>query len=217
MKTVTSHQMRQIELRAASEFGVAESTLMENAGHAVANTAISLLISRRIPKNKNISVFCGAGNNGGDGFVAARFLKEIGFYPEIILVKSPELLRDTSLTNFNLAKKAEIQTFMFSKSLKLTDSGLIVDSLLGTGIKDALREPYLSAIEFINSSGLPVVAVDVPSGLCADSGLALGAAVKADITVTMGIAKTVLVKAAAKPYVGELQVAPIGLPMALLD
>lgn len=216
MKTVNSYQMRQIELQAIRDFGINELILMENAGRAVAEAAETLFAARDIPKEKKIYIFCGAGNNGGDGLVAARHLHNKRFIPEVILVKSPELFKDVSFANFSILDKLGIKKGVFGPSTELRECGLIVDALLGTGIKGGVREPYEGAIELINASGLPVVSVDVPSGLCADTGKVLDHAVRADITVTMGIAKTGLVSKNAKDYVGEIIVADIGLPKELL-
>ena len=105
---------------------------------------------------------------------------------------------------------------MFQPGIELHNCGLIIDSLLGTGIKGSIREPYLSAIEFINALNVHVISVDVPSGMCADTGEVIETAVKADLTVTMGIVKSGLVTAIAKKFVGEIHIADIGLPRILI-
>jgi len=216
MKTVNSYQMRQIELQAVRDFGINELILMENAGRAVADAAESVYAARAIPRTKMICIFCGAGNNGGDGLVAARYLHNKQFTPEVILVKSPELFKDVSFANYTILDKLGIKTAVFSESTKLRDCGLIVDALLGTGVKGVVKHPYRGAIEFINSCKLPVISVDIPSGLCADTGKVLECAVRAEITVTMGIAKSGLVNKDAKDFVGDIIVADIGLPKELL-
>ena len=216
MKTVSSAEMRDIEAVAARDFGISELTLMENAGRAVADAAETVFESRAIPKDRKISVFCGTGNNGGDGLVAARYLHNRHYIAEIVLMKGPEVFKGVSLENYNTAERTGIGINVFGQETGFTVCGLIVDALLGTGFKGNLREPYAAAIELINSSGLPVVSVDIPSGMCADTGQVLDTAVKADVTVTMGIAKTGLAAANAGQYTGEILIADIGLPKSLI-
>jgi len=216
MKTVTSTQMREIEVRAMRDFAISELILMENAGRSIADAVESVFLSKDISKKKRICIFCGGGNNGGDGMAAARHLHNRNYDPEIILLKSPEILRDISLTNFATAEKSGIPIRMFQPGIELHNCGLIIDSLLGTGIKGSIREPYLSAIEFINALNVHVISVDVPSGMCADTGEVIETAVKADLTVTMGIVKSGLVTAIAKKFVGEIHIADIGLPRILI-
>jgi len=208
--------MREIEARATRDFGISEAVMMENAGRSVAGAVRSFFRSRCISKDKSICIFCGSGNNGGDGFVAARHLSNKGYYPEIILLKPPESLRGISLVNFTAAEKAGIPVSVFGPGCKMHGCGLVIDSLLGTGTEGGVREPYLSAIKWINNSKLPVVAVDIPSGICADTGDILTAAVKADITVTMGAAKQGLVLEKARKYVGDIIIADIGIPKIIL-
>ncbi len=189
---------------------------MENAGRAVADTIEFVYSLREISKNKKVYIFCGAGNNGGDGLVAARHLHDKQYAPEIILIKSPELFRDVSYINYNMALKTGIKIQQFQKLLSLAEGGLIVDAMLGTGTNSDVREPYLSAIRLINSTNLPVVSVDVPSGLCADTGRIMGDAVRADYTVAIAAAKTGLAEELAKPYVGDIKIADIGIPKDLI-
>jgi NAD(P)H-hydrate epimerase len=217
MKTVTSIQMRDIEVRAMRDFGLSELIMMENAGRSIADAVETLFRKKDIPKGKKISIFCGGGNNGGDGMVAARHLHNRNYEPEIILLKSPEILRDISLANFTTAEKSGIPIKLFTAALKLENCGLIIDSLLGTGTRGSVREPYLSAINFINERNVPVIAVDIPSGICADSGEVLETAIRADLTVAMGVPKCGLIADKAKKYVGSIFVADIGLPKAILD
>ena len=216
MKTVTVNQMREIEARAAREFGISEAVLMENAGRCVSDAAETLFTSRNLSKNQRICIFCGSGNNGGDGFVAARHLHTKGYKPEILLIKNPETLHGISLANFESAIKAGISALIFHPDTNLDGCGLIIDAVLGTGLKSAVKEPYLSAIELINKSKLPVIAVDIPSGICADNGDILTAAVKAVVTVSMGAVKFGLTAEKAKTYTGDIVIADIGIPKFIL-
>ena len=209
--------MRDIELRAMRDFGVSELIMMENAGRSVADAVEALFREKDIPKGKKICIFCGGGNNGGDGMVAARHLHNRNYEPEIILLKSPEILRDISLANFTTAEKSGIPIKLFTPGMKLDNCGLMIDSLLGTGTKGSVREPYLSAINFINDRNVPVIAVDIPSGICADTGEVLEAAIRADVTVAMGMPKCGLVSEKAKKYAGAIHIADIGLPRIIFD
>jgi len=175
MKTVTTAQMRQLDARTIAA-GTPGAVLMERAGRAVAQHAGEFL---RQHNAREVLLLAGKGNNGGDAVVAAKFLAEAGFAPTLV-------------THDKLAGK-------------LPATPLIVDGLLGTGLTGEVREPYRSAIEFINNSRSYVIAIDVPSGL------GTGTCVRADLTVTFGLPKIDLLKPAAVNFVGRLEVADIGL------
>ena len=175
MKTVTTAQMRQLDARTIAA-GTPGAVLMERAGRAVAEQAGKFL---RQHNAREVLLLAGKGNNGGDAIVAAKFLADAGFAPTLV-------------THDQLAGK-------------LPATPLIVDGLLGTGLTGEVREPYRSAIEFINNSRSFVIAIDVPSGL------GTGICVRADVTVTFGLPKIDLLKPAAADFVGRLEVADIGL------
>ena len=210
--SVTSAEMRAIEIN-AEYFGLSRLQLMENAGRSVADQ-----ISMRFKPPKKVVVFCGLGGNGGDGFVAARHLLERGFAVEIALAGTPSDISDNeALANWNI-----LEAFRSSLSIReIYDSSLIIDAkgdividaLLGTGLKAAPRPPISQLIAKINSMKAFRVAVDVPSGINCDTGEALGNAVKADLTITFHRMKTGLKK--ASEYTGKLVVAPIGVPEQL--
>jgi len=216
MKTVSSICMREIESLAINVFGVSESTLMENAGIAVAGAVGSVARPGNSGEKTKVFVFCGSGNNGGDGFVAARHLLMELFTPEIILMREPSALRGAAYANYAAAERSGITVKIFGPGTSLAGNGVIIDALLGTGAKGNVREPCLSAIRLINNSNLPVISVDIPSGLDADTGEARPEAVKALITVTMGLAKKGLAAQRAVVYAGKVIVADIGLPAELL-
>jgi len=179
MQTVTTAQMRQLDARTIAA-GTPGAVLMERAGRAVAQQAGEFLRHHNV---REVLLLAGKGNNGGDAVVAARLLAEAGFQPTLVTVDQ------------------------FAEKLagKLPAPPLIVDGLLGTGRTGAVREPYRSAIEFINRSRSYVIAIDVPSGL------GTGTCVRADVTVTFGWPKIDLLQPAAADFVGRLELADIGL------
>jgi len=204
-------------LEANSEyFGISRQQLMENAGNYVATQ----IASRFKPSKTRIAIFCGLGGNGGDGFVAARHLLSQSFQIEVVLAGKLSDITDREA-------QANSKAFQFLtdcvRIYEVTDSSLIpdikadvvVDALLGIGLKDAPRPPISQMIAKINAMKAFRIAVDVPSGANSDTGEILGEAVKADETITFHRPKLGLEK--AKKYTGEVIVAPIGLPRQFED
>src|SRR5690349_8684525 len=195
--------MRGVDRWAIEEVGVPSLDLMEAAGRAVAEAVAGLA-----PEGP-VRVVCGKGNNGGDGFVAARLLREMGFAVEALLLWPGEELRGDAAVNFE----------RFGSELpagdlveRLDGSGAVVDAIFGTGFEGAPREPAEAAIEAINRCGAPVVACDIASGVDASTGEVAGEAVEADVTVSFHAAKLGQRVAPGKWHTGELRVAPIGIP-----
>lgn len=213
MKIMTSEEMRIVDLNA--EFlGVPRLLLMENAGRSVADA-----VSKRVKVDgKRVVVFCGLGDNGGDGFVAARHLASFGAKVTVILVGGEEGIRtEEARRNWNAVKAmftVEKRVIRDSKDFEgleeeLGNVEVVVDALLGTGVRGEVREPLASAIELINKIKGFKVSVDVPSGLNPDTGEVGGRSVKADLTVCLHSAKPALPDS---PLTGELEVYPIGIP-----
>jgi hydroxyethylthiazole kinase-like uncharacterized protein yjeF len=217
LRALTSSQMKRVDALTVSRFGIPVLVLMENAGRAVAEA------TRKLIRGKRIVVLCGSGHNGGDGVVAARYLHDWGYKVKVWWVKNPQEWEGDVAQHYQIAKRLGVSFESFARIpqthrvSRLRQSNLLIDALLGTGTRGEIRGLYRDAIEAINQSHRPVVAVDIPSGLDSDRGLALGIAVKAKVTVTMAAAKTGLLKPAARPYVGRLIVADIGIPHALLS
>lgn len=195
--------MRGVDRWAIEEQGVPSLELMEAAGRAVAEVVASLA-----PEGP-VRVVCGKGNNGGDGFVAARLLKDMGFEVDALLLWPGEELRGDAAVNF---ERFGGELAEGSLDGRLSDSGAIVDAIFGTGFEGAPREPAAGAIEAINRCGAPVVACDVASGVDASTGEVAGEAVEADVTVSFHAAKLGHRVAPGKWHTGELRVAPIGIP-----
>lgn len=215
MYLVTAQEMRELDRLTIEEYGTPGHVLMERAG---AGATDALLHTFPQARETAVLVFAGKGNNGGDGFVMARLLKKQGVKCEVILAAPKKEITGDALRNLNAFAKVhgKITEITDSAQLdvvqnKLRRSGLIVDALLGTGLNAPVRGLIASLIELINMSGLPVMAVDIPSGLDADRGEPLGTAVQAELTVTFGYPKRGQVGEPGASYVGQLAVVDIGI------
>ena len=218
MKIVTAQQMRELDRKAIQERGIPGLTLMENAGRAVAEAAARLT---RNSNDRPIVILCGRGNNGGDGFVAARHLRELGRRVQVFLAAAREDVGGDAEANLRRLEEGGIEVTESDDPHPVVSSfcaaGLVVDALLGTGLSGKVRGLPGQLIEAVNACGRPVLAVDVPSGLDADTGEPLGLAVRAAETVTMGLPKIGLFLYPGMDYVGRLTVADIGFPPDLVN
>ena len=210
MKITTAAEMRQIDGVTTEKYGVPSLTLMENAGGAVAQ-----FILERYPLAQRVTVVCGKGNNGGDGFVVARRLHDAGRIVEVILLARPDELKGDAATMFQSLRAASVEssqqlTAEFSHAIAHCD--LMVDAILGTGFKPPVKGLYAEAIAAINQSGRPVVAVDIPSGAESDSmqPQAREALARADAIVTFTAPRPAHVFGGLTR--GPIVVAPIGSP-----
>jgi len=214
MLVVTAAQMREMDRLTIQEFGVPSLELMERAGEGIARA-----ILQRFSKaaKKGVLVVAGKGNNGGDGFVVARLLKQKSIPCEVaLLARHGELSADAAhnLRAFlkRKGKVVEIGTKGLAPlSRRISKSGLLVDAILGTGVKSEVTGLFGEAITLMNASGLPIVAVDIPSGLDTDRGTALGVAIQAELTVALGYPKLGEVIYPGLSYVGEMAVSDIGI------
>ncbi|HTS16204.1 MAG TPA: NAD(P)H-hydrate dehydratase [Verrucomicrobiae bacterium] len=218
MKAVTTEQIRQLDQQTIS-LGTPGEELMERAGYAVARAAMKFL--RRLDA-RTVLLFAGKGNNGGDAIVAARHLAGAGCEAALVLMCKRTELQGDPLLHFQklvaAVKVLELPTLeQLAELVGDLEPAVVVDGLLGTGLKGEVREPYATAIKVINGLHRPVVAVDIPSGLDSDTGEVLGVAVRAQTTVTMGLPKIGLLKPAALEFIGRIEVVDIGIPRKLLD
>lgn len=210
---ITLEEMRALETNSAWR-GVSRRLLMENAGSQVARE----ILRRKNPEEK-VVILAGTGNNGGDGFVAARHLVNKDVKVEVILLGRPRNISTSAAeenwkTLTQMENNVEFHIIRDSQDFKDLDgisAPILVDALLGTGITGGLREPVASAVELINDQGAYTVAVDVPTGLNPSTGEVHGDAVRCDLTVTFHDSKPGLEKG-GEDYVGELVVADIGIP-----
>ena len=222
MEYITPKKMREIDRRTQEEFGIPATILMENAGRAVFQAAIEMLSDKR---EKKVTVICGRGNNGGDGFVAARHLMNNGIDVSIFLVVGVKELRGEAEANYHRAEKIaktmrKIIEILNEKNLssfesKLKGTSLIIDGIFGTGLTREIGEPEKSIIHLVNDFEKPVLAVDVPSGLDASNGKVFGVCIKATKTVTFARPKTGFI--GNEKYTGETITADISIPRALLN
>ncbi len=218
MKAVTTSQIRKLDQRTIAA-GAPSVELMERAGAAVAETCARLLRKRAAD---SVLLFAGKGNNGGDAIVAARHLAKAGYHPTLVLLCRREELQGDPLSHFQRLV-GSVHVFetpgvkQMQKIAAEVQPMVVVDGLLGTGLTGAVREPYISAINFMNDLRRTVVAIDVPSGLDSDTGKVHGVCVRADVTVTMGLPKIGLLQPVAADYVGRIEVADIGFPREFVD
>ncbi len=211
MKICTRETAREIDRRTIEEFGVPGVVLMENAGRAVARVVIE-----RYPGADGIAVVCGGGNNGGDGFVAARHLLAAGKKVSAHLAQAKDRYSGDAKTNLDALLKMSADVRELGNRLpRAEDADVIVDAVFGTGLARDVGGFYEKLVGFMNDSEKPVVSVDVPSGLDADSGRPMGVAVRADATVTFAHAKLGTCVHPGVEHAGELYVADITTPKAL--
>ena len=219
MYIVTGNEMKRIDEETIERF-VPGITLMERAGQRVYER---LCADFGPIESRKVSIFLGRGNNAGDGLVVARLLAEAGARVRLDYLHepkdfSPDAFKNyVKLSNFRKNKKIS-ENFLYLADweekikLELEDSDMIIDSLLGTGISKPVRENYDRAIEIMNSSGLPIVSIDIPSGVNGDTGEIMGNSVRADVTVTLGLPKAGLLFYPGKSVAGDVAVGDIGIP-----
>jgi hydroxyethylthiazole kinase-like uncharacterized protein yjeF len=219
MLVVTAEQMRELDRQTIQQYGVPSLTLMERAGAGIAQAILERFSANA---KKGVLIVAGKGNNGGDGFVVARLLKKKRIPCEIALLARQDELSTDAAHNLRafLKLKGKVTEIAAIKldllSQKLSKNGLIVDAILGTGMKNDVRGLFADAITLINAAGLPIVAVDIPSGLDTDKGTPLGVAVQAEMTVALGNPKLGEVIYPGLNFVGDLVVVDIGIdPRAL--
>ncbi|MBW2703729.1 MAG: NAD(P)H-hydrate epimerase [Deltaproteobacteria bacterium] len=209
---LSADEIRRIDKQSIEEIGIPGCVLMEVAGRAVAETAEALIVDEG-----RVLVVCGKGNNGGDGFVAARHLLTHGH--EV----SCALLGETDALQGDAAQNAQIFTNLGGvitacldedaiDSLAFDDLDLVVDALFGIGLSKDVTGLYAQVIDRMNASTAPLIAVDMPSGVSADTGQILGRGLRADVTVTFGAPKRGQLFFPGADLCGDLHVVDIGLP-----
>jgi hydroxyethylthiazole kinase-like uncharacterized protein yjeF len=225
VKILSAAEMREVDRLTTVRYGIPGLTLMENAGAIVAE-----FIAQRWPRfaQRRIVVLCGKGNNGGDGFVVARRLRELGAKPEVYLFAAPEEMQGDAAANCKRWQEVSgaLHPVRNSGDLQnvkptLDSADIIIDALLGTGTRGAVEGLFAEAIEAVNKRRGPVrsavVAVDIPSGLLADTGEAMGACVNAMYTITFTAPKTGMIFGIAGDHTGQVIVRDIGSPPELIE
>jgi NAD(P)H-hydrate epimerase len=206
---LTRQQCRELDRRAIHDFGVPGVVLMENAGANMARLLLSLGV------RGEIAVCCGKGNNGGDGFVIARHLDNAGFTVRVLVFADPERLEGDAAVMFDILRRSRLPFEVWPEPGRVNGVEWIVDALFGTGLSQPVRPPYDGILTAINAAKTKVLAVDIPSGLDADTGQPLGVCVRADHTATVAAAKVGFAAGAA--WVGRVHVIDMGAPRAALQ
>ncbi len=215
---LTREQVRELDRRAIEEFGVPGVVLMENAGRGMAELLRSLGI------NGLVVICCGKGNNGGDGFVIARHLDNVGVRVRVLLFGDPAQLSGDAAINHRIVAASGIPMEVFAGPVldeerllrQLADADWIVDALFGSGLRGAIQPPFDRIIAAINSAAGRVFAVDIPSGLDCDTGKPLGIAVRAHHTGTVAAMKKGFQELSAAAWLGQVHLIDMGAPRALL-
>ncbi len=221
MKVANAEEMQELDRKAIETYRIPGMILMENAGRGAAE-----VISHTFPDihKKKIAIISGKGNNGGDGFVIARYLLNQGVSVRVYLLADPKGLRGDAETNFNIFQrmKGEVISVPSSKDYvrvkkDLEKFDILVDGIFGTGLDAEVRGYYREVIDHLNTLQRPIVAIDIPSGLDADTGKPLGTAIRAFLTITFGLPKVGHLLPPGIDYVGEVRVIDIGLPKRLVE
>lgn len=210
---MTAEQMRKLDREAIDQFGIPGVVLMEQAAMAV--TKICLPYFEKKTQGK-VLILAGKGNNGGDGFAVGRLLTNEGIQVQIWLMGQPDDLQGDAFLNYNICKEMGISILcqQTHREEELKQFDFIIDALFGTGLKRNVTGMVAAWIQAINRSGLPIISIDIPSGVDADTGKILGYAVKARETVTFGHLKKGLVLFPGAEYAGKVTVSAISIPKA---
>ena len=214
---MTREQVRSFDSWAINTLGIQGVVLMENAGRSCAELIKNELKTIENPK---VCIFCGTGNNGGDGYVIARHLLNSGFSVSVVICGDKEKVKGDAKINLDILEgmgqsieRLDPAQADLAEKIKAYTAGadMIIDSLFGTGPKGQLSAEYQELIESINSQGIPILAVDIPSGLDCDRGVPLGAATRAKDTVTFVAVKKGFTVSGASDFTGRVFVASIGV------
>jgi NAD(P)H-hydrate epimerase len=214
--------MRELDRRAVEEFGIPSLLLMENAGRGAADVAVEMAR----PQDGGVLVFCGRGNNGGDGFVLARHLANRGYAVTCYYAGRTAEVAPGSDSGINLGIVRRMGIRVLEHAVEadrermardIAWASLLVDALLGTGLQGEVREPYSTLISFLNARRAPILAIDIPSGLDCDTGAILGKAVRARRTVTFGAPKIGFSRGQGPEVTGPVTVVDISIPRKLLE
>ncbi|MCP5020326.1 MAG: NAD(P)H-hydrate epimerase [bacterium] len=213
---LTALELRKIDETASQELGLPGLVLMENAGLRATDLARTMLPTG----SPSAVILCGAGNNGGDGYVIARQLHLLGIRVKILWSAAPSILAGDALINAHVARNLGIPMESLLDRRPLPECHLVIDALLGTGFEGPLREPLADAMLWIQQAcqqqGASILAVDVPSGLDANTGRAATQTIQADETVAFVAQKTGFQTPTSSLYTGKVHVVSIGVPASFI-
>lgn len=222
MKTVSAEQMRELDRRTIEDYGIPGKTLMERAGRGVAE-CVAAMIEQSPHTPRKVRFVAGVGNNGGDAFAAARYLRKSGYEVDIFTACRLDQVKGDALEQLNALDATDIEVIECAEAehwsiLDHNFRGVVVDGLLGTGSRGAPRGAVADAVDYINraTSHALVASIDIPTGIDADTGLAAGAAVHADLTITMALPKKGLLLPTAIECAGQIAVVDIGIPNEII-
>jgi NAD(P)H-hydrate epimerase len=221
MRILSADQMREADRRTIDEVGIPSIVLMENAGRQVVAAMESFFQDL---DERRVAIVCGKGNNGGDGFVVARTLNQRGIDATVFLVGQVAEVKGDARINLDILGRLGVSVIEVADEgawelhfSEISDHDLVIDALFGTGLKAPLSGLHQTVVGDLNASSLPVVAIDLPSGMSADSPDLIGDAIEATVTVTLAAPKLPLVLPPAEQKAGEIVIADIGIPMAVID
>ena len=221
MRILSAEQMREADRRTIEDLGIPSLVLMENAGRQVVAAMEAFFQDLA---ERQIAIICGKGNNGGDGFVVARTLHQRGIEVSVFVVGRVADIKGDARLNIEILGRLGVTVVEITDEgqwelhfSEISDHDLIVDALFGTGLKSALSGMYETVIADINGSGIPVVSIDVPSGMSADTHDLIGDCIDATVTVTLGAPKLPLILPPAEEKSGEVVIADIGIPAGIID
>src|SRR5919197_4538150 len=221
MRVLNSTQMRDADARAINDIGIASLVLMENAGRQAVAAMEAMYADLA---DRHVAVLCGRGNNGGDGFVVARTLVQRGVDVSVFLLGRVADVRGDARTNLEILGRLGVTVVEVSDSQawelhfsEVSNCTLIVDAIFGTGLNAPVAGLIESVIADVNASGIPVVSIDLPSGLSADSPDPIGPSIEAGLTITLAAPKVPLVLPPAEMRAGDIVIADIGIPDAIID
>jgi hydroxyethylthiazole kinase-like uncharacterized protein yjeF len=221
MRLVKASEIQEMDRLTIHEMGIPGIVLMENAARGAAGFFLDYF---EPPEKSRVVVLCGPGNNGGDGYVVTRYLHEKGLKTTVIVLAPLTKVKGDALTNLEIIRRMDLDILEcpgideWTGCRSTIETGdFIIDGLLGTGLNAPVQGFYAMVIENVNTSGRPVMAIDIPSGLNADTGQILGKAVRATLTVTFGFPKVGQLIFPGAALVGRLINVPIGIPKAVVD
>ena len=216
-KAVTVKYIQKLDDIAINKYGVPSIALMENAGKSVALETIKMLKSK---KNAKVCIFCGQGNNAGDGFVAARHLANAEVNVKIFLIGKNSQLKNDAAVNCKILKKlkyplSEIKSVNALVIEEIRKADVIVDAIFGVGLNREIKGVFRDCIDAINMNAAKILSVDISSGLDGTNGTIYGSCIKANKTVTFSFAKTGFLKNQGPKHAGKVVVVDIGIPLRI--
>src|SRR3954451_7203660 len=221
MRILNAAQMREADRFTIEEIGIPSLVLMENAGRQV---VAAMEATYEAQLEGRVAVLCGRGNNGGDGFVVARTLMQRGIDASVFVVGPIAEVRGDAKTNLEILGRLGITVVEINDEQswelhfsEIAQCTLIVDAIFGTGLKNALSGMLETVVADVNASDIPIVSIDLPSGLSSDTPHLVGDCIDASMTVTLGAPKLPLILPPGEAYSGEVVIADIGIPYEVID